>query len=183
MAATTSNLFLPSRFFLTDEDRRPDPLPSIEGLAPGTGVIFRHYRYLDREDQAIKVAKLCEAKGLPLFIGADPELAKTVSATGVHLPGWALGKPFNGDLLITAAAHNEIELKKAEAAGANALLIGPVFPTKSHPEAGGLGVDGFLDLAKKTKLPVYALGGMSEENYKKIPAISNLAGFAGISGF
>jgi 8-oxo-dGTP diphosphatase len=41
------------------------------------------------------------------------------------------------------------------------VVLSPVKSTQSHPEIDALGWQAFADLAKKTTLPVYALGGMT----------------------
>lgn len=171
---------------MTDEVRRPDPLPSIAGLAEGTGVIFRHYKSPEREALAQKVAALCRERNLILLIAGDAKLAKKNNASGLHFPSRALEGPprnFGPGWLITASAHNPSEIRAAEKAGARALFLGPVFPTKSHPDRKTLGPKGFNNLARLTSLYVYAIGGVTEENFKTLSSPANLAGFAGISNF
>lgn len=186
MVFKNQNPTLPARFFLTDQERRPDPMPSIAGLAKGTGVIFRHYKTPGREGLAKKVAVLCREKNLVLLVAGDPALAKKINASGIHLPSWALNSPppdLNPDWLISASAHNLPEIRAGEKAGASVLLLGPVFKTKSHPDRKTLGLKGFHNLARKTSLYVYAIGGVAEENFKTLFGPVNLAGFAGISNF
>lgn len=173
---------------MTDENRHADPNVILKNLAPGTGVIFRHYNVPDRAGLAQKIAGVCRQKKLPLLIAGDIALAKEVGADGVHFPRWA----FSGDQvlpeldpnwIVIASAHNIPAIRRAEKFGADALLLAPVFPTKSHPDQGTLGISGFTRLAAATSLPVYALGGISHENLKELPALKNLAGYAGISIF
>jgi len=45
-----------------------------------------------------------------------------------------------------------------------------------------LGWKNFLELSKKTKLPVYALGGLSKEDLS-VAEKNDVYGIAGISGF
>ena len=42
-------------------------------------------------------------------------------------------------------------------------LLGPVLPTPTHPEAAGIGWDGFSSAICGSPLPVFALGGMKNE--------------------
>lgn len=188
MAEIKKSKTLPASVFMTDENRHPDPLPFIQGLAPGTGVIFRHYQSPGRAELAKKVSRICKEKGFPLYIAGDVELAKAIGADGVHFPRWAFagGQAFpdlNPNWVVIASVHDLDALERAEKLGADALLLAPVFPTPSHPKKSALGIAGFTRLANATSLPVYALGGINQENLKKLPPLKNLAGFAGISIF
>jgi 8-oxo-dGTP diphosphatase len=64
----------------------------------------------------------------------------------------------------TAACHNAAEIILAETADVDAILLSPVMPTASHPEALGLGWTEFARLVQAAKRPVYALGGMDLES-------------------
>jgi 8-oxo-dGTP diphosphatase len=44
------------------------------------------------------------------------------------------------------------------------VVLGPVLPTLSHPEAEPLGWEGFARLARDVSLPVYALGGLQPQD-------------------
>ena len=57
--------------------------------------------------------------------------------------------------------HSLRELAQAHRARANAVLISPVFPTRSHPGAPVLGPVRFRLLAARSQVPVIALGGMT----------------------
>ena len=61
--------------------------------------------------------------------------------------------------LITAHCLREIAL--AQRAHADAILLSPVWPTRSHPGARGLGALRFRLLAARARVPVIALGGMT----------------------
>ncbi|MDE2406203.1 MAG: thiamine phosphate synthase, partial [Sphingomonadales bacterium] len=64
-------------------------------------------------------------------------------------------------LLRLATAHDLRELAAARRARADAVLLSPVFPTRSHPGAATLGPQRFRALATRAGLPVIALGGMT----------------------
>ena len=80
-----------------------------------------------------------------------------------------------------AAVHDAQSIQAADALGVDAMGLGAVLPTASHPEQAGIGWDLFQKLAGLANCPVYALGGQS-------PATLNLAqqyagyGVAGIRG-
>ena len=52
---------------------------------------------------------------------------------------------------------------RAAELGCDLALLGPVLPTRTHPEASGIGWEVFARLIDKSPLPVYALGGMKPE--------------------
>ncbi|GGY68296.1 Nudix family hydrolase [Marinobacter zhanjiangensis] len=118
----------------------------------------------------------------PLIVHDRPELAADLPVAGVHL-SWrraaALsGRPVPEDRWFGVSCHNEDELAHAVAIGADYATLGPVLPTRSHPEAEGMGWDRFTRLASQAVLPVYALGGTSPELLDR--AIE--AGAQGIAG-
>jgi thiamine-phosphate pyrophosphorylase len=53
------------------------------------------------------------------------------------------------------------EIGLARRLGADAALLSPVFPTRSHPGGAVLGPVRFRLLARQARLPVIALGGMT----------------------
>ena len=48
-------LQMPPMFYMTDEERAPDPLLNINRLEPGTGVILRHYNIKSRFELGLEV--------------------------------------------------------------------------------------------------------------------------------
>ena len=173
---------------MTDPVRLPDPAPLLARLPRGSGVILRDYGHPDREARARNLARRCRRLGLELLVAGDAALALRVGAAGVHLPEhlvrrmagcgcWRRPRP---DFRITAAAHGEAALAAAVRLGVDAVLLSPVFATASHPEGPSLGPLRFAALVSGTRLPVYALGGLSPRRAGRLRPLA-LAGFAGIS--
>jgi thiamine-phosphate pyrophosphorylase len=174
---------LPPLILMTDPKRLADPCAAAERLPPGSGVILRTYEPPARERLAQELAAIARRRGLALLVAVDSELAAAVGAAGVHLPEALIGRAAmlrrRHDWLITAAAHSLAALHAAARAGADAALLAPVFPTASHPEARALGPALFSALARRTPLPVYALGGIDAHNAPLLLA-SGAVGIAGI---
>lgn len=109
-----------------------------------------------------KVIAIARDYGAKVLINADLALVKAAGADGVHLSSHALkvlsSKPKN--LLVAASCHDAGELSRAVELGLDFVLLSPVLPTHSHPEAEVLGWNKFSDLKHDYPLPVYALGGM-----------------------
>lgn len=60
-----------------------------------------------------------------------------------------------------ASVHDAASIHAADVLGVDAMLLGAVLPTESHPEQTGMGWDRFAQLASVSNCPVYALGGQS----------------------
>lgn len=84
---------------------------------------------------------------------------------GLHFPAhllarWSGARPVPADLLFAASCHDVDELRRAEAAGCDVAVVGPVAATRSHPGAAGIGWDGFAALREQSALPMFAIGGL-----------------------
>lgn len=170
---------------VTDEARLPDPRPAIMTLPKGSGVIFRHYASPGRAKLAAALAAICRRRRLLFIVGGDARLALKVRADGLHLRERDLAQPvprFARRLLITAAAHSCRALIRAKRAGVDAALLGPVFPTASHPGAPALGLLRFAAMARKGGLPIYALGGIGPGNARRLIG-TGAAGIAALAAF
>jgi thiamine-phosphate pyrophosphorylase len=175
---------LPPLLFFTDPDRTPDPVSVAERLPLGAGIVFRNFGRPGTEPLAIRLGEIARARGLTLLVGQDAGLAARCGAAGVHLPERALaeGRDLRGrrpEWLITGAAHGGEGLEAAAAAGLDAAVLSPVFASQSPSAGAPLGVDRFSALAAGAALPVYALGGVAEDNAHLL-LNSGAAGLAGI---
>jgi thiamine-phosphate diphosphorylase len=114
-----------------------------------------------------------------LIIHTQADIARAVDADGVHvacadittIPAirrW-LNTP---EMSISASCHNAEELAQAHHAGADFVLLAPVFITRSHPGTPGFGVEAFRTLAAQASIPVIALGGITTENCQDLARYS-----------
>jgi thiamine-phosphate pyrophosphorylase len=91
------------------------------------------------------------------------------AAVGVHLsqrsPA-AVGNRYPA----TASAHGVAELRRAERAKAGCVFLSPVLPTRSHPGAPALGPVRWGLIARKSSIPVLALGGITGASVRRVPA-------------
>jgi len=133
-----------------------------------------------RRAEAERLRAVTRAAGALLFIGGgDVALARAVGADGVHLPAALAPTPHPG-LLVGCSCHDQAELARAEAAGVDFVTLSPVLasPGKGAP----LGWDRFEALARTTRLPVFALGGVGPEDLEEARRLGAF-GVAGIRGF
>ena len=179
---------LPALILMTDDERLPDPVASIEALPRGSAVILRHYRMADRESLARRLVRLCRRRGIKLLIAGDARLAAAVGAHGLHLPegmaqrrarhGWARRRK---GWFLTVSAHSRRSLFMAARSGADAALLAPVFTTASHPTTPALGPLRFAAWVRNSPVPVYALGGITRANASRLNH-TGLVGIAAIGG-
>jgi thiamine-phosphate pyrophosphorylase len=169
---------LPSLYFFTDPVRTPEPERIAKGLPSGSAVVFRHFSATDRARRARRLAAICRQRGLTLLIAADPELAESAGADGVHWPERRLpAERTMPNMIETSSAHGPGGLAKADALGLDACFLGPVFPTRSKSGNPPLGLFRATQLARASVLPVIALGGIDQ--YSARPLVGR--GFAGIA--
>ena len=147
---------LPTLWLMTDERQGDTLWESLRRLPPGSGIIFRHKATAGPERRALfgRVARIARQRGLVLLLAGDDRTALLWRADGSHHR--KPGPPRAG----TAAAHDLREIRAAERSGAMAILLSPLHPTRSHPGAPALGRLRFAALARATRLPVIALGGL-----------------------
>jgi 8-oxo-dGTP diphosphatase len=108
------------------------------------------------------VVALGHPRGARVLINGDAALAREVGADGVHLRSDQLmresARPRAG--LCAASCHDAQELAQAADLHADFVVLSPVLPTRTHPDAPGMGWARFAALAADSPVPVYALGGM-----------------------
>jgi thiamine-phosphate pyrophosphorylase len=159
---------LPTLWLITDARTDATLDRAIARLPRGSGVIFRHY-HLTPETRAARLAhvrRLCRRFGHRLEVG-----------------GQGYGPPAPHRRLATA--HNLREVGRANRCGAQAVLVSPVFSTRSHPGAPTLGRVRLLVLARRAQMPTIALGGMTAHKFATLrsarPAIHGWAAIDGLS--
>ncbi|BCK88667.1 thiamine-phosphate synthase [Sideroxyarcus emersonii] len=117
---------------------------------------------------ALRVATLTHACGAKLLLNGDVALAQEVGAAGVQLTSTQLAELKERPAIdwCAASCHNAEELRRAESLGCDFALLSPVLPTRSHPGAQHLGWAGFAVIVAGTSIPVYALGGLVEDDMR-----------------
>ena len=114
----------------------------------------------------LDVALAAGAAGMQLGAGSlAPEDARRIN------PGWWIGK----------SVHDLREAEAAQAGGADYLLVGPVFPTATHPEREPL-EPGQLHAIARLGLPVIAIGGVTPERVRELTDLAGIHGVAAIRG-
>jgi len=169
---------LPRLWLLSDSVRLPDPRAAAARLPRGSAVIAR-----DLPPASLPGLKRLRVR---LLVAGDGRLALRHHA-GLHVPD---RRPTTGLLpflrdrrgrLLTVAAHGRVGLARARRLRADAVLLSPVFATRSHPGAVPLGVLRWAALARRAGRPAVALGGIGPITAARLPPIA--AGFAAIDAW
>jgi thiamine-phosphate pyrophosphorylase len=181
---TARGRVLPGLLFFTDPRRVAHPETVAERLPRGAGVVFRAFGASDAVDQGRRLRAVADARGLLLLAGAHPGLAEGIGADGLHMPERLSGeiprlRAEHGRYLFTVAAHDSTAVQAAERAGADAVVISPIFPSNSPSAGAALGVEGLKALVAATTLPVYALGGVRAHTVTSLIG-SGVAGIAAV---
>lgn len=115
---------------------------------------------------ALRVVPMAHSLGAKVLLNGDVALAREVNADGVQLTSIQLAELKDRPAIdwCSASCHNAEELRRAEALGCDFALLSPVLPTKSHPGAPHLGWGNFAAIATGSSIPVYALGGLKQED-------------------
>ena len=172
----------PSLLVLTDPHRTPDPLVLAHRLPTGSALIYRHYGTPQRFNIARTLRRITAHRGAALLVSADLDLARSCDADGIHWPerlyaDAARARVRGCGLWFTGAAHSLSALHRAGAAGLDAALLSPVFPSKSPSATHPKGVVRTRLAIRQSTIPVYALGGLDETKIKRL-ADAGAGGFA-----
>lgn len=175
---------LPTLVLVTDDDRLPDPLSAAQRLPRGSLVVVRTRHAARRAGLAATLAYIARRRGLFLLIADDPLLAARLGADGVHFPEvraheiayWRARRP---DWFFTASAHSLCAVARANIFGADAVFLSPIFPTRSHPERAAMNPLRLRLIARESRVPIYALGGIDVRSIGRLRD-ARLAGVAAV---
>jgi 8-oxo-dGTP diphosphatase len=134
-------------------------------------------------DQRVNFARRINALARPqgarvLLVGSALE-ARRAGVEGVHSACEELRRLVSRPQvkLWVTSCHNAEDLARATMLGADAAVLSPVLPTAAHPGHAPLGWDGFQRLATQATIPVFAQGGISQDQL----AMALASGAAGIT--
>ena len=137
---------------------------------------------------AASAARITRGTATKLLINDRADIAAAACADGVHLTTSSLRanvvRQSFGELLIGVSTHSREEARAAREEGADFVVYGPVFKTKSKVEYGEpVGVGKLERVSSElAPFPVLALGGVDLENVGECLQ-AGASGIAGISLF
>lgn len=111
--------------------------------------------------------KLCAQFGATLLLNSQPQIAQEIGC-GAHFPEREISNIEYSKLQSNGASIHSVEsAQNAEKLGADYLVFGAVFPTSSHPNEVAQGLAKLREVADAVSIPVYAIGGIGDEESVK----------------
>lgn len=97
-----------------------------------------------------------------IVVNGSVDDARRLGCAGVHWTARRLNVATSRphDLIVGASCHTRAELAHACALDVDFAVLGPVLATPTHPDAQPLGWEGFAAAIERTRVPVFALGGL-----------------------
>ena len=135
---------------------------------------------------AKKINKICQKFKVKLLINDDPLLAKRIDADGCHLGQKDIdiksARKILKKKIIGITCHNSMRLAKiAIRNNADYLAFGAFYPSKTKRVKFKANVNLIKKLKKTSNIPVVAIGGINNLNYKNL--LLNKSDFLAISGY
>ena len=164
-------------------------LEQIESALKGGATLVQLREKSLPEEQLLQEAKeaaaLCHRYGVPLIVNDWVEVALQSGADGVHVgiedqPVEAIRRRAGKGFLIGATAKTVAQAQAAQAAGADYLGVGAVFPSPTKKNAIRITTEQLGEICGSVSIPCVAIGGISREN---LPALTGggMDGFALVS--
>ena len=155
----------------------------IKKLNKNTSIIYRNYNSIINISLLIKIRNFCRKNRRKFYLSNNVKLALKLNLDGVYLPSFNkslkhLNYQIKKDFLIIGSAHNLLEIRIKEKQKISHIFISSIF----KKEKNYLGFYKFNNLSKMTKKKVIALGGINNNNVRKINML-NISGFAAIDYF
>lgn len=157
-----------------------------QALAAGVQAVQLRERDLPARpllDLAKDVRALTKRHKAKLLINDRLDIALAVGADGVHLrassmPVSVARRLLRPDLLIGVSTHSVADVTRAEADGADFVVLGPVYDTPSKGAYGApIGVPVLKQAAAGCRIPVLAIGGVASDRIGELRG----AGAAGVA--
>ena len=154
------------------------PLDSVVATAVAAGVRLIQLREKDLSARELLrigetlLEPVREGGGL-LVVNDRLDVALALGTDGVHLgsnslPVKAARRVVGDGMLIGVSVHSTEEAVRAEREGADYLVLGTIFETRSHPGTPPAGLGVVSEVTAAVKLPVVAIGGINATNASSV---------------
>jgi 8-oxo-dGTP diphosphatase len=185
-------LALPAQYLITPQPGADETtfLTRLDA-ALERGVRLVQLRAKDSDDATLRrLIPAClsrvRAAGGQLLINTRIDLVEEFDLDGVHVTAAQLAqldaRPVGAKRWFAASCHGAAEVERAQALGADFVVLGSVAKTASHPGQAPLGWSAFEALCSGAIVPVYALGGLTQDDLATALE-AGAQGIAGISAF
>lgn len=136
-------------------------------------------------EEAVQVKEVCHRYQVPLIINDKVDVALKSGADGVHVgiedtPVSEIRKRAGKELIIGATAKTVEQARAAQAAGADYLGVGAVFPSPTKTNAIRITRDQLHEICTSVSIPAVAIGGISLSNVTELKG-GGMCGIAVVS--
>ena len=177
-------------YAIADIDAMPDENRFLKALAEiadaGVDTIQLRAKSLQGRE-LMRLAERCRAiipSNTLFLINGRSDIAVACDADGVHLPSTGLPahavRAISPSMIVGRSCHSLTDVEQAKGEGADYVLLGPVFSTRSKSAEGRISLSELRSAA--AEIPTFALGGISRENIAQLRGLG-LAGVAAITMF
>lgn len=189
MNAFIHSIILPDKYWITPENNHQ----SDEWMTKFEQKLTQHITLIQLRSKvmldSLFVAKLynkCKQHNVKLLLNTINKSFKETYCDGWHLTTHEMleltTRPCPKNKLLSISTHSLNEALNAQTIGADFIVISPVQPTQTHPNTTPIGWDTAKEVVDKLNIPVYFLGGMSEQDLNKTLKLG-AHGIAGVSAF
>jgi len=159
-----------------------------DALKGGATIVQLREKKLDVDsfvEEAIQVRELCHKYHVSLIINDNVDVALRSGADGVHVgiedaPVAEIRKRVSADFIIGATCKTVEQARIAEAAGADYMGVGAVFPSPTKTNAVRITNEQLREIVSSVSIPAVAIGGISYDNVCEIKG-SSVSGVAVVS--
>lgn len=159
-----------------------------DALKGGATIVQLREKKMDENsfvEEAVLIRDLCHKYNVPLIINDNVDVALKSKADGVHVgiedaPVAEIRKRVPADFIIGATCKTVEQAKAAEAAGADYMGVGAVFPSLTKTNAVRITNEQLREIVSSVSIPAVAIGGISYENVCEIKG-SSVSGVAVVS--
>ena len=159
-----------------------------EALEAGATCLQLREKHLEEEAflaQAVRIKEIAHRHGVPLIINDNLRVALESGADGLHVGQGDLQAQkaralLGPEKILGVSARTVEQALAAQAAGADYLGVGAVFPTSTKPEAAEVPWETLGEICRAVEIPVVAIGGITAQRLPQL-AGTGIAGAAVIS--
>lgn len=115
---------------------------------------------------AARLRERCRQAGVTFIVNDRVDLALALDADGVHLgqddlPPGPARRLLRHDMVLGLSTHSVVQARAAQAAGADYVAVGSMFPTGTKPDFELVGPDLVRQVRGEIRVPIVAIGGIT----------------------